>query len=177
LGAQGLVDLPGGRGAVVSAPQPEALAGAMSLLRRLTHDPQPHRKLFEVRRLIEVEMAGLAAARATPEALAALEVEVRRMATGEALETMAAADVEFHAALAQATGNELFSVLLGSLTEAMLEMRRAVLAQPSARAAAVADHERILACVRAGDAPGAQAAMLSHLDDGEQRLLGGATPR
>jgi GntR family transcriptional repressor for pyruvate dehydrogenase complex len=172
LGAQGLVDLPGGRGAVVSALQPAAIAGALGLLLRLADDPKPYRKLFEVRRLIEVEAAGLAATRARPEDLATLETIAGRMSPEAALDQAAEADVAFHAALAQATGNELFGMLLGSLTEAMLEMRQGVLTQPGAREQAVADHQHILARVQAGDEAGARQAMLDHLADGERRLLG-----
>ncbi len=58
----------------------------------------------------------LAAARIDPEALAALDVCMKRMDTAPDLDELVEADIEFHDIIARATGNELLGSLLQALS-------------------------------------------------------------
>jgi GntR family transcriptional repressor for pyruvate dehydrogenase complex len=148
----GLIETRAGQGTYVSASPPDAgrpRAGE-PLLR------QEVEELTEARRVIEVQLAALAAERATPE-----QVEVLRRAT-ERMEAAAAnpyeypeADVDFHLVLAEAAGNRY-------LLQAMVDIR-ALLRQDmelGAEAAirrfgdlrpSVESHRRLLEAIADGD--------------------------
>ncbi len=126
---------------------------------------------LESRRILEITAAGLAAERATRADLAALSDAFERMqaAAERALVSPAAeelyheADIAFHRALIDATGNRA----LGSMTEpihrALITARRP-LARPERRLErSLPEHRRILAAVARGDVEGARDAMRDHL--------------
>jgi len=83
-------------------------------------------------------------------------------------EQFAQIDIAFHAALAQATHNQLFELLLDSLAEIMIEVRRSGFAVPDTPARALRIHQAIYAQVRAGNAEGARYAMQEHLLEAEE---------
>jgi DNA-binding FadR family transcriptional regulator len=126
---------------------------------------------LESRRILEIAAAGLAAERAQPADLTALSNAFDRMAeTAErAADNPAAedlyheADIAFHRALIDATGNRA----LGSMTEpihrALIAARRP-LARPDQRVErSLPEHRRILTAVAQADPEGARQAMRDHL--------------
>jgi GntR family transcriptional repressor for pyruvate dehydrogenase complex len=165
-----------GSGAHVSLPDPSTVAESMSLMLRLTASTDPFRDVYEVRSLLEVEVAGLAAKRATEAQLAELHEQLEVMGATTDREAAAEADVEFHAQLARATHNGLFLILLDSVADIMLELRRRALAVPGNKEQAIRDHRQILERVLARDVVGARAAMTAHLADGIHRIEGLDTP-
>jgi DNA-binding FadR family transcriptional regulator len=121
-------------------------------------------KVHEVRTILEVEIARLAAERATDADIALLtEVCERMEAAIDDVEAAALLDVEFHRAIARSTHNELFLVLLDAIGDALLEIRRENLTVGSG-AETVALHRRVLERIAAHDPEGARAAMKEHLD-------------
>ena len=85
-------------------------------------------KLHEVRSVLEIEIAGLAAERATAEDLAALERSCDDMAAAlDDVEKVSVLDVEFHRLIAQAAHNSLFLVMLDSIGDILLDVRRATM--------------------------------------------------
>src|SRR5699024_2477233 len=80
-------------------------------------------------------------------------------------ETASLADVAFHRVIAEAADNDLFLVLLDSLSDVMLHIRLATLGVPGRSAVALEQHRAIAAAVARRDADGAVAAMRRHLDD------------
>ncbi len=118
LAAKQLVDVSVGRGTVVRAPSTAAASEFMKLLLMMQAGDAGVDKVSEVRHIIESEIAFLAAARRTEadiEDLEAIVDEMRRHV--DAPEVYIKSDVEFHAALARATQNELFMIVLDSLVE------------------------------------------------------------
>jgi DNA-binding FadR family transcriptional regulator len=126
---------------------------------------------LESRRILEIAAAGLAAERARPRHLNALSDAFERMAAAaeRAVDSPAAeelyheADIAFHRAIIDATGNRA----LGSMTEpihrALIAARRP-LARPEARLErSLPEHQRILAAVAQGDPDAARDAMRDHL--------------
>src|SRR5207302_9245506 len=89
------------------------------------------------------------------------------MESEEDVDASSVHDVEFHRAIARATHNELHLLLLDSIGDALIEIRRENLAGGS-RADAIASHREILDRIAAHDPEGAQAAMRAHLEDVEQ---------
>jgi GntR family transcriptional repressor for pyruvate dehydrogenase complex len=126
---------------------------------------------LECRRLLEIEAAGLAARRATRAHLVALSEALERMTAAatqsagapSAEDRFHAADVAFHRAVIQATGNHA----LGRMTEPVhraLAAARRPLARPELRVErSLPEHRRILAAIAEGDADAARAAMRDHL--------------
>lgn len=176
LVSKGLLETRGGSGTYVRSPDPAAVAESMSLLLRLHHGNTvvPYDKVHEVRLVLEVEIAGLAARRAQPEDLLALEREIERQRQADDnRDAYVASDVAFHAALAAAAHNELFPVLLNSISDVMVEVRQLGFQVPGSHQTAVRHHEQILAAVTARDAAAATRAMKAHLRDSERTLLRG----
>jgi GntR family transcriptional repressor for pyruvate dehydrogenase complex len=171
LAAKGLLEVKSGSGMVISVPQPSSVAESMSLLLRLSSEKDPYDYIFEVRHVLEVEIAGLAAQRATIEDIGDLEALMQsQMENLDNLERAAEADVDFHAALANATHNILFSILLDSVAEILLEVRRMGLTLPDVRGKVLEQHKKIFECVKQSDAEGARQAMIFHLREGKKYM-------
>lgn len=166
LSAQGLVEARPGSGTFVRELSPNDAAAPIGLLLNLRQVPDRYKNLNEIRRTLEVEIAGLAAERATDEDIAGMEAAVEGIAAhaGDA-EQFTQYDLAFHAALATATHNELYSVLLTPITDLLLEFRLTAYrydAQGSIEGA-LTYHRRILDRVKARDPEGARQAMRDHL--------------
>jgi len=164
LVAEGLVESRSGRGVQVAAVGPEAIGRAMSMFLHRS-SAIDYRRVHEVRSALEIDMAGYAAERATPEDVAKLRALTDELqdVRGEDDERAAQLDVAFHRALAQATQNELFLVLLDAIGEVLLEIRRRAFRAPGLLGYAVAAHQEILDRIAAGEADEARDAMRRHL--------------
>ena len=132
---------------------------------------------LECRRIIEVEAAGLAAERATRERIGALEDRFEAMVAAVAIRPAReqerayhAADVAFHIALLEATGNAPLASLVKRIDDALLAARYPLARPAYRRTRAIPEHEAILVAVRARDGAGARAAMREHLDTVETYL-------
>lgn len=180
LEERGLVRVKHGSGATVRPAadwdmfNPEVIAAVLAGDRgaRLLGD------YLECRRLLEIEAAALAAERATRADLVALSGALERM-TAAAVQTAGApaaedrfhdADVAFHRAVIQATGNHA----LGRMTEPVhraLAAARRPLARPELRLErSLPEHRRILAAIAEGDPQAAREAMREHLRTVEEYL-------
>jgi DNA-binding FadR family transcriptional regulator len=154
-----------GRRAVVSklrgAPLDGFLANAVAT-RQLAVD-----EVLELRRAIEIAVAGLAARRRTAADVAVLTRLAGQMRATVGRTAYLRHDLDFHLALARATLNPLFVMLIESMREPLAASMREPRAPPRPRdfAQAHAAHEAILAAVSAGDGPGAERAMRAHFAD------------
>jgi GntR family transcriptional repressor for pyruvate dehydrogenase complex len=171
LAARGLVEVRAGSGTYVLAFAEEIVEKPLALLLR-SHDIQP-RHIQDVREVLEVRIAALAAEHAKPGDIEAMakaisKLQKSRLTAGEYVE----ADVEFHHLLAQASGNILFSMLAHSLNVVMKEVRLLAFKLDGISAAqrAITYHTRILDRIRARDMEGAADAMREHLEDAENTL-------
>lgn len=163
LVAKGIVEARTGSGLRVAAVEGSAVTEALSLFLRTGGVDFEH--VHEVRRTIEIDMAGIAAKRATAadiDALRAIHARFTR-ARGD-VGRAARLDLMFHAAVAQATHNELFPILLDSLGASLLQIRQQNLAMGSLDDT-VDGHERVLERIASRDEEGARDAMRSHLDN------------
>lgn len=170
LAAQGLVDVQQGRGTVVCVPSVASLTPPMTLLLKGNKDLD-HAKVIEVRRVLEIEIAGIAAERRTSKDLEAMEqILENRHETRANREAFVEWDMAFHAALAKATGNELFSLLLDSVAAVMRKVREVGFDVPGTPERAYRYHRLILDEVAAGDPAKAREAMIKHLAESEQTM-------
>ena len=174
--AKGLLEVVPGSGTLIRAEPLASASESISLLLslgirsgRLDHD-----KVVEVRRALEVEIAGLAANRATAADLTELAAILHTAESGLGdHETFVRTDVAFHAVLARATHNPLFSVILDSITDVMIEVRRVGSRVQGVPARALAYHREILAAVQRGDEAAARQAMDRHLDEARETMARG----
>lgn len=165
-----------GQGAQVLEPQEwDVLDGVVA--QEILRGPLPTTLLveyLECRQGLEIEAAGLAARRSSEQARLALAAAYEAMtaAAGSANNASApdseaeflAADVRFHEALAQASGNRVMTQTLLRMHSALLCVRLP-LARPERRLdIGLPEHARILAAVEAGDEAAARQAMAAHLE-------------
>ncbi|MFO0964487.1 MAG: FCD domain-containing protein [Gemmataceae bacterium] len=120
-------------------------------------------QLAAVRLPLETTIAELASQHRSDEQLERMEKTQAILADAQAsLEAHVKADLEFHALLAEATGNPLFHVVLAPIQELLIKSRRLTLGKYGADIA-VAHHRLILDAVRRRDSAAARAAMLQHM--------------
>ena len=171
LVAKSLLEVQPGSGTIVRSPTPESVAASMTLLLRTAQPEADYDKVHEVRRLLEVEIAGLAAERRTAEDLEELETILRESSeTQDDPDYFPECDVAFHAALAQSTHNELFPLLLDSMVDIMVEVRQLGFQVPGMPARALRHHQAVFEQVRAGESDEARQAMREHLIESEDTM-------
>lgn len=165
LAQKGLVDMRPGRGTIVIDGAPGALQDSLGLVMKLQlGEVGGSNKLVEVRELLEVEIAGLAAIRATE-----IELESMRSAVEEMDETLDNADAfitadnAFHQALARATQNTLILILVNSIVNLLSEQRKQIFAVEGGPQRGQVHHKRILESIIQRDVDAARAAMRAHL--------------
>src|ERR671914_860842 len=123
LEARGLISIEHGRGAVVSGGNVGAVRDTLGLLLRV--QPKTLWELLEIRKVLEVEVAGLAAERAGADDVAAMRLQLDRMRDSiEVPEGYVDADVEFHALLARATRNEVLLTMPEPVVDLLRASRR-----------------------------------------------------
>lgn len=172
LQAKGLVETQRGSGVMVTAVSPEHVYESISLFLRLDDGNLEYRHMAEVRKILEVEIAGLAAHRANADDLARMEMEIHRMEAvrdrisedESAREKFARADVEFHLAIAAATKNPLLPILFSPLVDILINQRLEAIDRPGALKQGMLYHQDIFDSIKSGDEQGARAAMKEHLE-------------
>ncbi|HEV7833208.1 MAG TPA: FadR/GntR family transcriptional regulator [Caballeronia sp.] len=133
--------------------------------------------VLELRISLETECAGLAAQRAQPEDLVRMRAALDAIeATSRNGSDSVAADLQFHIALARATGNRYFVDILTQMGTALIPRNRIdsagiAKADPKAYVSLVnLEHESILEAITRRDAESARAAMRMHLSNSRERL-------
>jgi GntR family transcriptional repressor for pyruvate dehydrogenase complex len=173
LVAKGLVAVQPRTGHVVKMPGAAHVAESLKLyVQRGGIDVE---KVTDVRGVIEVEIAARAAAGASEADLQTLRQAASLMNDATTAEAAAVADVEFHRAIAAATGNEFFEMLLDSLRGVLLELQMPSLGEPETRKYVQGAHAAILARIESHDVEGVRVAMRDHLREAALRLATDAT--
>jgi GntR family transcriptional regulator, transcriptional repressor for pyruvate dehydrogenase complex len=163
LRAKGMLEVKGGSGVRIVAVNEGTVRESMRHF--VKGSEMDYGKVDEVRRVLEVAAAGLAAERATPEDIERINETIEQMENAcDDLESTVQFDIAFHRALAASTHNELFLVLHDSMGEMLLEVRRRNLSRGAERRRLVVEmHRRIRDAVEAHDAEAARLAMIDHL--------------
>lgn len=170
LVAKSLLEVRPGSGTIIRSPTAQSVAQSMSLFLRAGQAEAPLEKALEVRGLLEVEIAGLAAVRRVDDDLQALEGALHAMDDVRERNQFVETDLAFHTALAKATHNELFPLLLHSLGDLMITLRQLAFDVPDTPARANRHHRAIYERVKAGDAAGACEAMREHLREARETM-------
>jgi GntR family transcriptional repressor for pyruvate dehydrogenase complex len=126
---------------------------------------------FEVRRMLEPQVAARAAERATPEAVGEIERWTAAMRDDVVdPDQLVDLDTGFHAAVARATMNPVVIQLVTALNNSARGDRVATYRNPGASGVARSGHVRITAAIKAADRVAARRAMERHLRESERVL-------
>jgi len=122
-------------------------------------------KLYEARRLIEGEIAALAAERGDPVALPELEASIVAQETAkDDPERYREIDTAFHRRLAELAENDFLARAAQSLNVLGLEFRKVASETPDVITTSIEDHRAIIAAIKGRDPAGARAAMILHMN-------------
>jgi GntR family transcriptional regulator, transcriptional repressor for pyruvate dehydrogenase complex len=134
--------------------------------------------VVEVRRVLEAEMAALAAERASRSQVAAMRRALKAIDKADAAgRDGVAEDLAFHEAIGRATGNPQFHLLLGFLEQYLREGMRITRGNEARRIdfmrAVRAEHHAIVDAIATGDGAAARRSAREHLLQSERRLVEG----
>jgi GntR family transcriptional repressor for pyruvate dehydrogenase complex len=173
LQARGIIEVTNGKGATVRPLTSDPLRSFFTWATRF--DEHALLELLEVRKGLEQQSAALAAARRTPEDVAALRATVTAMSQHiHDADTYTELDYTLHLQIAIATHNGMLRHLISSSREPLKEMSREGLRRHPAdrgRRGIQARHEQLVEAIAAGDGATAAAAMAEHLDGARTMIV------
>ncbi|MCI0659496.1 MAG: FadR family transcriptional regulator [Acidobacteria bacterium] len=162
LVAMGLLRSRHGSGTYVADGPPTLDSEQLSMLAELhgfTYD-----QMMEARRVLEVQIAGLAAERATAEHLANIAEELANMyAALEDPQQYLIHDIRFHRAIAAASDNPILATIVEMVSAVMYDQRRETIGRAHDFKESVEMHQRIYRAIRARKPEDARTAMHEHL--------------
>lgn len=164
LSSRGLIEIHAGRGSFVSTFEEPAVSSLYPLW-HLRHDIS-FLSLFEVRIVIEPQIAALASRRigeAMLEELNSTLVRLRTNIENDSLSGRVFADIGFHDCLVRAADNELFLSIYRSIEPMLFDIRRLGLSSTKRSEKVLKRHEQIFEAVRDCKPEEAKTSMLKHL--------------
>ncbi len=162
LKALGLVSVYQGKGSFVSEVPVGLLTRRIKRLGEDYSDALEH--IWEMRMIIETQVAKLAALRRTDEDLRCMKQALQDMEhVVEKGDLGIEPDEAFHFYLVQATQNPILEELILSVSEAIKPSRKAALEQPGRPEATLNEHSAIYESVKEGDSEKARIAMQIHI--------------
>jgi GntR family transcriptional repressor for pyruvate dehydrogenase complex len=172
LSTKGLVEVRDGAGAYVRAPSTDLVSELLGIcVSHMETGDVTSGHILEMRRILEIEMSGLAAERRGPDDLAELERLLGLMARpGSSRGDWAKIDYEFHDRVAIASKNPLFPIVLRSISEVLMRARLLGVRLPDYQAKALHHHRNVYEAIRARSSEKARAAMAGHLREAEQTM-------
>ena len=159
-----------GRGAYVTQPDPHCITESLKILFHLEQGTVDN--VIEIRKFLEIPLAGMAAQRVTPGNIAEMDSLLRGMerlmgdetAYGEYIQI----DLEFHLAIARATQNPLFILLIKPIINLMQRTRWLITRAPRSYERSHFHHRSIFTAIVNRDEAAARHAMASHLAQVEE---------
>lgn len=163
LGSMNVLEVRHGGGTFVSSLDPRILTEPISFLLQVDHESLEY--LFEVRKVIEVGAARLAAPRITDAELSALDelVDAAHRSIDDPNEYLRL-DFEIHAAVVAAVKNPIYTALYESIAQFSLESRRRTVTVPTTRSRAHKDHKAIVRALHQRDSVTAANVMQAHIE-------------
>ena len=172
LETQGFLESRQGEGTYIASKPVESLVNPLASVIFTEKDSQM--ELFEMRRMIEPQIAYLAAERATQEEIAMMEqalvLQEEAIARGE---TGTDVDKSFHYIMAKATRNKVLLRLTDSMRDLLAESRDRYLQVEGRPVKSISRHRQVLDAIKARDGELAAQVMLEHMQDIEECLFAG----
>ena len=166
LVTKGLLETKHGVGTVVRQMTREQVVEPLTLYLRAQNGGHiSFDDLYQVRSILEVEIAGLAASQATEAELMLLQQIIDSMeALQDDPDLLAAHDADFHSALARMTHNPLLIVLVDSIRDLLQEYIARVTPYLDPRQENLPLHQKLFERIKARDVEGAREAMRENLE-------------
>lgn len=143
---------------------------------RLITEQRDIESLMEVRIALEGLSAASVARNASTEDLQALDTLLSKMTSAQNSQTrFTALDLEFHLALARASGNQLLLDLITTIRGQLAKVLNRMLASPNAGPLSLQEHKQIVQSIKRGDPEAARNAMDVHLRAALERYRKTAT--
>lgn len=162
LAQRGLVDVKPGRGMTVAEVDGSIIAEQYGFLLRLSEGSFD--QMMELRLVLEVEMAALAAARHTEDQLAELsDLNERLRSAAPGSPEFLDADLAFHEKVAEASGNPFFPLIIRPLNDFLSDTYSSSSGYPSESDHTVHEHFEIASAIRLCDPARARFAAENHL--------------
>jgi len=167
LVSKGMVETRQGVGTTVRRPSADQVSGPLGLLlRSQSGGTVPYDNLRQVRSVLEVEIAGLAAEQATDEQVARLRVAYEAMCDArDDPDLLAERDHAFHRELASMTDNPLFVILVDSIRDLLHDYISRVVRFLDADIEVLPVHLGIVESLESRDTAAARKAMMLHHED------------
>ena len=163
LSAMGVLKSRHGAGTFVSSGPPALDSSSLTVLGAL-HGFLPW-QMFEARLVIEANVAGLAAERATGDHIAELAEEVAEMyASMDDPQQYLIHDVRFHRTIARAAGNPILGALMETVTASLYDTRRLTVDHTAGLKDSAEQHREIFRAIRSRNPQAARYAMEQHLN-------------
>ncbi len=164
LQEKGLVEAFTGRGTFVTNGRSQAMRQSLDLIIKISQQ-EGSLYLAELRRILEPEIAALAAPRIEEQLLSTMREAVAAMDRNvHEREAYIEADLDFHLALAEAADNPLILALIDSIVGLLREQRSRIFEVDGGPGRGQFHHKRILKAVERRDPDAAREAMRAHLD-------------
>lgn len=171
LESQGLIVSRTGMGNFVVDLPVESLVGPLARL--LIDEKKALADVFEMRKLIEPEIAALAAERATANDVVQLKrIAAKQAGAADGGPTAVEADAEFHFTIGRATRNQALQKLVSGLMELLSRSREDSLQTDTRRKASLDAHRKIIAAIERHDKNRARSEMLRHIEQVEASVAG-----
>jgi DNA-binding FadR family transcriptional regulator len=172
LRADGMVESRQGVGAFLARTAP---AATLRIDPESLRDIGEFQSVFELRAILEIRAAGLAAERRRPQAMRQLKGALERMRGSEKWERGGVdADLDFHRAVAAATGNaylvKVASFVSEQVRESIAKTRQRAGAIAQIVDVTIAEHAAIYAAICEGSPSRARKAMSRHISNAAARL-------
>jgi GntR family transcriptional regulator, transcriptional repressor for pyruvate dehydrogenase complex len=161
LADQGVLAGRHGSGWTVEA-QGHVVASNLAVYLRL--EDVSFRQLFDARRAVEPAIAASAAENRTEDQVAAMRACIAAMRATTDGDSYVQADSDFHALIAAASGNPVFTLLISPALSLLADVRRRIASKRNVISASHGEHEMILAAIERGDPDAARDAMLAHIN-------------
>lgn len=163
LTQKGLVEVYPGRGTFITNGSSKAVRHSLGVMMQFDSE-ESTRNLVEIREILEPEIAAMAASNASRMDLKTMQQAVIEMEGAlDDADTFVEADLEFHLALADATQNNLISILINSIIDILREQRKRISLVDGGLKRGQYHHKRILGAVERNDPDAARKAMITHL--------------
>lgn len=172
--AMGIIKIKPGEGTYISEQNVESLVNSFSPV--LPADRKNVREFMELRRILEVEAAGLAAQRRSLNQLENIRLSLQQLQNDiEQGNLGGEADLRFHFTIAEASHNSFLLNLMNTVGDIMSRVLSATLhilyQNPANPPRIMREHWAIYDAIKDGDHEGARQAMLEHLTKAEDYLF------
>lgn len=165
LEAIGILDIRPGEGTFVRETSVSTTFAPLAMV--LEMEQNPGGQLMEVRRVLETEMAALAAQRATEEDIKNIETSLNRMKTAKTISQAVEADLRFHFSIAEATHNTILLRIMNTVADLMHNafrvQREELFADKGTEI--IGEHEAIYNAIRGRNLETSKSKMLQHIDN------------